>query len=1139
MFEHGFSFDQWVVTPDDCVVSGPYGETRLEPRVLAVLVELAASAGQVVSRNALIDRVWGGAVVGDEVLSRCIYRIRQALGESSRDPRFIQTVPKRGYRLNAKIIDLSKSEQSLNTDPWQQGSPFRGLQVFDVDHAAVFFGRASATREALVALEQQVTLGKAFLLLLGASGVGKSSLARAGLLFNLLHSNRYHDIECWWHAVFRPGGSKKGPVSALVDALSRALELDAAGTNGLLATLNDAAAAFPDSLSHALQEHVGKSGRIVLVVDQLEEIFSGRHISNDERHLFFDTLECLASSGTCWIIATMRSDFYPYCVAYPALMRLKKGGGQYDVRPLRPGEIRQTIRFPAQAAGLAFERRKDSGVPLDDVLYEITAEQPRLLPLLEFTLQALYDNRTDDGKLTFEAYEKLGGMEGSLARRADEVFNDLPAAQRDTLPQVISGLVRIGDGRESVASCALSAFPGDDARGLVRAFVDARLFSAELDSEGEPRITVTHEALLTHWPRIGEWIAENRDLIRIRERIRTARERWLSEDKRDDLLLPRGKTLEDARELVRGVGIELSDDDLQFIDASKRRAGRRRILERAATAALLVLTFAAAGLAWQAASQRDLAIEQTAIAEREALAARETANFLIEVFESADPNRATGGQLTARRILDEGVARLDDGLVRQGALRTRLRALIARAYKGLGLGTDAEALLRRADAEASEFPELGERERLAIRFQLADVLLQRGDLAAAEPLHAEVLEKRQALFGNNDLDTVESMEVRAHELWRNGQIAGAVRLFEQVLQTRQELLGERHRLVTDMLTTLGTLYYLQNLPDEAETYYRAAAEQADEVYGPRSIGTAIALSNLALVESNQKEREALLNRSLSIRQEVLGPEHTLTARAEQILAEFYAETGDAVRAEALYRQSIRKLESGAEPTPILPTVQNEYARFLESKGRFDEAIAVFAKARDNFASLSGDKHRWTLRVHGNLGYAHFLAGNSSTAEEILKHAIANAETSDTATDVAAADLKRLLADVYVGTGRGVGALPLAKFAVDVYEGDVEVHRTSLADALGILAEGHLLAGQPDDALASVTRAIELDGGVSDSEIAIYNLLAGIALAHGNNCSAALPMLNVKAGKTAESPYTKRKSARIAALAEDARSVCNQ
>ena len=109
MYEHGFFFEQWVVTPADCIVSGPYGETRLEPRIMEVLVQLAEHGGEVVSRNQLIDTVWGGAVVGDEVLSRCIYQIRQALGESSRNPHFIQTAPKRGYRLNATVVDLAES----------------------------------------------------------------------------------------------------------------------------------------------------------------------------------------------------------------------------------------------------------------------------------------------------------------------------------------------------------------------------------------------------------------------------------------------------------------------------------------------------------------------------------------------------------------------------------------------------------------------------------------------------------------------------------------------------------------------------------------------------------------------------------------------------------------------------------------------------------------------------------------------------------------------------------------------------------------------------------------------------------------------------------------------------------------------
>jgi len=411
MYQHGFSFEQWVVTPSDGVVSGPYGETKLEPRVMAVLVDLAANAREVVSRNELIDRVWQGTVVGDEVLSRCIYQVRQALGETSRNPHFIETVPKRGYRLNATVLDLAELSGTA-TGHWREGSPFRGLQSFDVEHAPVFFGRTRATREALAALLQQAKLGKPFLLLLGASGVGKSSLARAGILHNLVQSTANGDANYWYQCVFRPGDNPQGPIFALADAIDSGLQSKGSNASVIGDALRNYSTAGPRAIANAIENCIAADERLAIVVDQMEDIFAASRADDDQRHAFVNALESMAAGGRCWIVAAMRSEFYPRCVGYPALMRLKKGGGQYDVGPLRPSEILQTIQLPALASGLEYEKDPETGQGLDEILYEAAIDRPKLLPLLEFTLQALYDERSSDGKLTCDAYRALGGIQG-------------------------------------------------------------------------------------------------------------------------------------------------------------------------------------------------------------------------------------------------------------------------------------------------------------------------------------------------------------------------------------------------------------------------------------------------------------------------------------------------------------------------------------------------------------------------------------------------------------------------------------------------------------------------------------------------------------------------------------------------------
>lgn len=1126
MYKQGFAFEQWVVTPGDSTVAGPYGETRLEPRVMDVLVHLAAHSAEVVSRNDLIDTVWGGAVVGEEVLSRCIYQIRRALGESSREPRFIQTVPKRGYRLNAPVVDLADAAGSIDAESWAQGSPFRGLDTFDAEHAPVFFGRTRATFEALTALRQQVAMGKSFLLLLGASGVGKSSLARAGILSNLLQS---HDAKRWYHDVFTPGLAREGPIVALRNSLSRALALSTDQDDELLQIVTQDV--------EGIARFLGEEERIVLVTDQLEEVFSGTHIEEHQRHEFFDAIERLTASGYCWVVSTLRSDFYPHCSAYPALMRLKKAGGQYDVRPMGPAEIQRAIRLPATAAGLKFDRDRSTSVTLDEAIYEAAVGHPKMLPLLEFTLQALYDTRSSDNMLTFNAYDRIGGLEGSLACRAESVFKSLPTEQQALLPYVMSRMVSLRDNQAISASCPLEDFPTQPARELIQSFVDARLFSTELGASGAPQVAVTHETLLSQWPRIQEWVEENRDLIRVRQRVVAACARWENESQRDDLLLPRGKALEEAKALAQSPGIELKARENDYVDASHRRANRRRRFERAGIAGLAALTLAAGVLAWQAIAQRNAAVEQRAIAKRETLAANETADFLLDIFSSADPSEASGGQLTAKRVLDEANARLDSGLVAQAGLRTRLRALIARAYRGIGLYTDAEALLRQADREAQSIGTLTEREQLEIRYQLADTLFRRGDLEAAETLHAEILSRRQELFGEADLDTAFSQAARAHELWRDGEIGDAEALFRQVLSTRQEVLGERHKLVTDVLSTLGSLYYSQGILDEAERFHRAAVEQGEETYGQRSIRLAIALSNLAHVESDPAESEALFNRSLAIRREVVGPDHILVARAEEKLAMFYAQQGEPEQAEPLYRQAIRKVAMSDEGSSALGWSQNTFARFLESQKRSDEAIDLYRDARDNFASQLGDGHRWTLVVHGNLASANYAAGKISAALQVFEEAIAAARSAEAPSELAIADLQRAYTDVLLHNGDVVEARRAIRASVDYYGRDAELHRSSLSSALGRQAEALFLSGQLPDALASARKALELSIEGSNESASYTEYLIGIILAESGDCVSALSMFDDGLTSVAAEARTGPQWERLETQIEAARDRC--
>ncbi len=162
-------------------------------------------------------------------------------------------------------------------------------------------------------------------------------------------------------------------------------------------------------------------------------------------------LAALAGSGLVWVIATIRSDFFHRCGEVPGFSALKDGLGSYELLPPTGPEIAQIIREPARVAGLRFEESADRG-RLDDVLQEAAAADPGSLPLLEFVLDALYEAGRERRVLTFAAYRALGGLEGAIARRADEVVDALPPDIQEALPAVLRALTTVRPGDETVTA---------------------------------------------------------------------------------------------------------------------------------------------------------------------------------------------------------------------------------------------------------------------------------------------------------------------------------------------------------------------------------------------------------------------------------------------------------------------------------------------------------------------------------------------------------------------------------------------------------------------------------------------------------------------------------------------------------------
>lgn len=483
---------------------------------------------------------------------------------------------------------------------WSHGSPFRGLAVFEAEHAAIFCGRSKATSEVIAALREQAKAGSAFVLVTGMSGGGKSSLLRAGVLSLLDTPGMIEDVAFVRRSLNRPSDGGNDPLLGLATALLRPDALpelahvadledgDAVGLATKLAIRPNAIGSLVgEALVHAATAFERSKGllrtpraRLALVVDQLEEVFT-HELDPARRQAFIMVLDALARSGRAWVLATLRSDFYARLEEIPELIDLIRGHGTYQLPGLVPAEITALIRQPAQAAGLFYEEDAVKG-RLDDVLRDAAVRDPRALPLLEFTLEELYGHRTEAGQMTHAAYQEIGGMEGAIARRAEEIFSQLDVGAQNAFDDAMHDLVGLdrAEGNPATRRWAdqerANSRPG--AKAFLNAFLEARLLVADLrgtGSEARPAVTLAHEALLASWPRLCNWLEENRTLLRARSRVTAAAAQWVQENLSVDFLLVGGKPLDEAMIVLAALRDRLSEMEIAFVEASAAQVDER------------------------------------------------------------------------------------------------------------------------------------------------------------------------------------------------------------------------------------------------------------------------------------------------------------------------------------------------------------------------------------------------------------------------------------------------------------------------------------------------------------------------------------------------------------------------------------
>ncbi|MGK0187514.1 MAG: hypothetical protein ACI9R3_003302 [Verrucomicrobiales bacterium] len=381
----------------------------------------------------------------------------------------------------ARVGELSAGEQRLASRVWKE-NPYRGLEVFDFEHKQIFFGRTRAIGEALEKSSAALASGCGYLQVIGSSGAGKSSLVRPGVIegialwrYALLKpsdggSDPFRALAA---ALLRDKDGKENDSDKEADpmkadrpaALPELRDLEAAADADQTALLAGELARHPESVASRIKDKLGQTAseariaidaslreqrtkmeatgrtgdvqaigdalaaleppkaRLVLVVDQLEELFTGETDAQTVKD-FVRALDALARCGRCLVITTLRADFRGAYLDAEGFADLSRDGQTLELTAPNQVELGQIIREPAALAGQVFENHSELG-HLDQRILEAAANDPDSLPLLEYCLSELYREGWENGTLEHHEYEANGRLEGALAKRAEETYRSL------------------------------------------------------------------------------------------------------------------------------------------------------------------------------------------------------------------------------------------------------------------------------------------------------------------------------------------------------------------------------------------------------------------------------------------------------------------------------------------------------------------------------------------------------------------------------------------------------------------------------------------------------------------------------------------------------------------------------------------
>ena len=454
-------------------------------------------------------------------------------------------------QLKAETISNQKPKSSSVTHDKYETCPYVGLNAFDQDTAKYFCGRDSQIALLLSKIE-----ASRFVPVIGASGSGKSSLVKAGLIPALEKQGWciLPSIKPWTDPLAILKKALVEQFYKLPREIQKAYaKLESEGLNAIL----------PEG-----------SQRVLLVVDQFEELFTVCANEDDRKKFIRLLAEGADREGRLTIATTMRADFVEQALQYADLAKLIQRDRAFWLVPLEPSELRQAIAEPAKMQGYELTE----GL-LEVICQDVEAEK-NSLPLLEFALTELWERRNKQNlQLTLTAYAKMGKLRGALDRHAKRLYEDLPSdLERDWARRLFLQLVRTGQdvrdtrqrqAKQFLLGMAASETDQEEIANLLEIFAGAE---GRLLTTGEENnaafVDLAHEALMDGWEMFRDWRSQDRDLRRLGDRVKDAFDEYQNALDKDKFLLSEGVVAQ-IEEVEAEIADYLTSEQQKFVRCSR------------------------------------------------------------------------------------------------------------------------------------------------------------------------------------------------------------------------------------------------------------------------------------------------------------------------------------------------------------------------------------------------------------------------------------------------------------------------------------------------------------------------------------------------------------------------------------------